>query len=77
MTKEEIAAIFERVQTWPAEKQQEAASILLSLENEEEDDGSDLTEEDWVDLKEGLAELDRGEFVPEEEMRAFFAKFRH
>jgi predicted transcriptional regulator len=76
MTKEEIAKIFERAQTWPIEKQQEAAAVLLSLENEKEDDGSDLTEEDWADLNEGLAELDRGEFVPEEEMKAFFAQFR-
>jgi predicted transcriptional regulator len=76
MTKEEITAIFERAKAWPPEKQEEAAAILLALENEEENDCSDMTEEDWADLEEGLAEADRGEFVPEEEMKAFFAKFR-
>jgi predicted transcriptional regulator len=72
MTKEEITAIFERAKSWPLDKQQEAASILLSLENEEEDDGSDLTEEDWADLNEGLAEADRGEFATDEEIKELF-----
>jgi predicted transcriptional regulator len=76
MTKEEIAAVFERAKTWPQEKQEEAVGVLLAIENDEYDDCSDMTEEDWADLEEGLAEADRGEFVPEEEMKAFFARFR-
>lgn len=76
MTKEEIAAIFERAKAWPPEMQEEAAGALLAIENDEYDDCSDLTEEDWADLNEGLGEADRGEFVPEEEMKAFFAKYR-
>jgi hypothetical protein len=75
MTKEEIAAIFERAQTWPVEKQQEAAAIL-GLENEEEDDGSDLTREDQAELDEASAAIDRGEFETAEDMKAFFAKIR-
>jgi predicted transcriptional regulator len=76
MTKEEIAKIFERAQTWPIEKQQKAAVILLSLEDDEEDDGGELTEEDWADLNEGLAEADRGEFASDEEVKAVFDRFR-
>lgn len=76
MTKDEIVAVFERAKNWPQEKQEEAVGVLLAIENDEYDDCSDMTEEDWADLEEGLAEADRGEFVPEEEMKAFFARFR-
>jgi predicted transcriptional regulator len=76
MTKEEIAAVFERAKTWPLEKQQEAVGALLAIENDECDDCSDMTEEDWAALDEASAAADRGELVPIEEMEAFFAKHR-
>ena len=72
MTPDEIEAVFARVRTWPAEKQQEAVGALLAIENDEYDDCSDMTEEDWADLEEGLAELDRGELASEEEVKALF-----
>jgi predicted transcriptional regulator len=72
MTKEEIAAVFERAKGWSREKQEEAVGVLLAIENDEYDDCSDMTEEDWADLEEGLAEADRGEFASEEEMKALF-----
>ena len=36
-----------------------------------------LTHERWAiaRLREGLAQADRGEFVPDEEMEAFFARY--
>ena len=38
---------------------------------------ANLTHERWAiaRMREGLAEADRGEFVPDEEMEAFFARF--
>ena len=75
MTKDEIQALFERVLTWPPERLDDVGEILLRME-EANEAVDDLTEEDWADLEEGLAEADRGEFVSEEEMEAFFAKFR-
>ncbi|MGA9794162.1 MAG: hypothetical protein WBQ17_01380 [Rhizomicrobium sp.] len=76
MAKDEIAAIFERAKSWPREKQEEAFGALLAIENDQYADCSDMTEEDWAALDEASAAADRGEFVPEEEMKAFFAKFR-
>jgi hypothetical protein len=76
MTKDEITAIFERAKTWPREKQEEAVGVLLAIENDEYDDCSDMSGQDWAALDEASAAADRGEFVPEEEMKAFFAKFR-
>jgi predicted transcriptional regulator len=74
MTREQIEAIFERVRGWSAERLDDVAAVLLAMEAANE--GDDLTEEDWADLEEGLAEADRGEFVSEAEMEAFFAKYR-
>lgn len=76
MAAKEIQAIVDRIQTWPADKQQLAYDLLTWIEGKDEDDASDLTAEDWADLEEGLAEAGRGEFVSEEEMKAFFDKYR-
>ena len=74
--KDQIQAILERVHTWPADKQRLALDLLMWIEARDQQDDFELTAEDWADLEEGLAEADRGEFVPEEEMKAFFAKYR-
>jgi hypothetical protein len=72
MTKEEITAIFERAKSWPREKQEEAVGVLIAIENDEYDDCSDMTEEDWAALDEASAAADRGEYASEEEMKALF-----
>jgi hypothetical protein len=72
----EIRAILDRVQAWPAEQQQLAYNLLTWIETKGEDDASDLTDEDWADLEEGLAEADRGEFASEEELKALFDRYR-
>jgi hypothetical protein len=76
MTKEEIAAVFERAKGWPLEKQEEAVGVLLAIENDEFDDCSDMTEEEWAALDEASAAAERGELIPIEEMEEFFAKHR-
>jgi hypothetical protein len=76
MMAKEIQAIMDRIQTWPAEKQQLAYDLLTWIEAKDEDDASDLTAEDWADLEEGLAEADRGEFVSDEELKALFDRYR-
>jgi len=71
VTKEQIEAIFERVRTWPPERQEDAVAMLLKMEEQNTAlDG--LSEEDWADLEEALAEADREEPVPDDEMKAFF-----
>jgi hypothetical protein len=74
MTKEQIEAVLERVKTWPEDRQEDAVAVLLEMEAANED--VELTDEDWADLEEGLAEADRGELLSEEEMKAFFDKYR-
>jgi hypothetical protein len=74
MTKEQIEAIFDRVRTWPAERLEDVAAVLLAMEEANEDD--DLTDEDWADLEEGLAEADRGEFASDEEVKAVLDRYR-
>ena len=75
MTRDQIDAILERVRTWPPERQEDAAQMLLAMEAE----GTapyELSEEERKDIEEGLAEADRGEFATEEEVAAVFARFR-
>ena len=76
MTREQLDALFDRVRSWPEERQQDAAAILLALEAETDDEPVELSEEELADLNEGLAEADRGEFVPDGEMKAFFKRYR-
>ena len=62
MMAKEIQAIMDRIQTWPAEKQQLAYDLLTWIEGKEEDDASDLT----VDLStSGVAKFgDQGIVAP-------------
>jgi len=68
MTKHEIKAVLDRVLTWPADQQENAAELLLALEAR----AGELyhpTEEEWAAVQAGLAEANRGEFATDEEMR--------
>ena len=67
MTKQEIEALLERVRTWPAAKQEDAAAILLALEAEE--GPYEPTEEEIAAIRIGLAEAERGEFASDEEVQ--------
>ena len=70
MTQDDIAAVLDRVRTWPKERQEDLARIALQLEQRDkiapEDDATRAA------IAEGLAQARRGEFVPDEEMVAFF-----
>jgi hypothetical protein len=73
MTKEQIKAVLERVLTWPPERQADAADILLTLEARE----GELyhpADDEWSAIEEGLEQARRGEFVPDEEMDAFWKR---
>jgi len=75
MTKEQIEQILERVRTWPAERQEDAAAILLEMEQQ---DSSlyELSEEELAEIEVALEEADRGEFATDEEMKALFDRYR-
>ncbi len=76
MMKDQIQAIFERVHTWPADKQRLALDLLMWIEAKDDDDEFELTPEEEADLQEGSLKPIAANSVPEEEMKAFFAKYR-
>jgi uncharacterized protein YbjT (DUF2867 family) len=73
MTKEEIKAVLDRVLTWPAARQQDAADMLLWLEGKS-GEFYHPSDDEWAAIQEGLEQARRGEFVPEEEMDAFWKR---
>ena len=76
MTKEQIEQIFERVRTWPPERQEDAAQMLLRME-EQNVEPYELTEEELADLEEAEKEAEREEFATDEEMKALFDRYRN
>lgn len=75
MTKIEIDAVFERVRTWPQERQEDAAAMLLRMEQEDAEP-YELTDEELADVEEAERQAERGEFASDEEMTALFDKYR-
>ena len=75
MTKEQIEQILERVRTWPAERQEDAAAMLLEME-QQDSSFYELSEEELAEIEVALEEADRGEFATDEEMKALFDRYR-
>lgn len=71
MTKDEIKAVLDRVHTWPEEQQAYAAEILLIIEAQDRA-SLPLSDDAWAAIQEGSAQAERGEFVSEAEMAAFW-----
>jgi hypothetical protein len=66
---------IEKVKRLPRERQEYAASVLEQIA----EDGQEvyvLSDEERRLVREGLAELDRGEAATDEEVRAVFDKYR-
>jgi hypothetical protein len=73
MTKEQIKAVLDRVLTWPPDRQQDAADMLLLLEAQE----GELyhpSDDEWSAIQEGVEQVRRGEVVSAEEMDAFWKR---
>jgi hypothetical protein len=64
MTKAQIKDVLDRVLTWPLERQQDA----------QEGELYHPTDEEWIAIQEGLEQARRGEFVPDEQMEAFWKR---
>ncbi|MEJ2374610.1 MAG: hypothetical protein P8Y53_06980 [Pseudolabrys sp.] len=74
MTKEQIKEILDRVLSWPPERQQDAAEMLMVIEAQE----GELyhpSDEEWAAIQEGLDQARRGEFASDEEMEALWKRF--
>ena len=73
MIKDQIKAVLDRVLTWPPERQADAADMLLMLEAQE----GELyhpSDDEWAAIEEGLEQARHGEFVPDEDMDAFWKR---
>jgi hypothetical protein len=66
---------IEAAKELPAEMQDELAGILLRLMGEDDGEIYQLTPEEEADLEEADREIERGEIVGEEEVRAVLAKY--
>ena len=62
-----------RVAAWPQEDQEELAEIAREIEARRTGLYV-VNEEEAAAIREGLAELDRGEWVDEEEMKTFWKR---
>lgn len=71
MTKQEIEAVFDRVRTWPEERQDAAAQMLLRME-EVAMDFYELSDDEQRALDEGEA----SGLASDEEVEATFNRYR-
>ena len=68
-----IDALVERMASWPEKAREEAVESLLSIEARYVG-GYRMSSDERSAVLEGLAQADRGEFVRDEEMAAFFKR---
>jgi len=73
VTKEQINAVLEAIRSWPPEDQEELVDIARAIEARRAGVYV-MTEEEQAAVREGLAEADRGEFVSDEDMKAFWKR---
>jgi predicted transcriptional regulator len=75
MTREQQAAVLDRVKSWPSEQLEEAIEILLALESRAKGIYR-LSDEERAGVLRGMEEADRGEFATDDEVAAVFKRFR-
>ena len=71
MTKVLVKQVLDRVLTWPQERQEDAAQMLLALEAHEGEfyhPGDD----EWASIQQDFAQAKRGEAVSAEEIAGLF-----
>jgi predicted transcriptional regulator len=66
----------EKVQTLPAEMQDEVARMLFAYIGNADESLIELTPEEEADLRKALAEVERGELATDAEVEAVFSKYR-
>lgn len=71
MTRLEIDAVFERVRTWPEERQEDAAAMLLMMEEQ----GAGIYVLD-AEEERALDEAEASGVASDEEVEALFARYR-
>jgi predicted transcriptional regulator len=69
-----LEAILTRATGWPAVAQAELARAAREIELEHSGKIYHLSADERAAIEDGVAQADRGEFVSEVEMEAFFAR---
>ena len=70
-----LKEVMRRAETWPKERQEEAARLLLEMEARDATIYQ-LSDEEAADIDEALKEVERGEVASEEEVKAVFNRLR-
>ena len=71
MTRDQVKEVIERVLSWPRERQEDAAQMLLALEARQ----GELyhpDDDEWAAIEEGVAQAKRREAVSATEIAALF-----
>jgi hypothetical protein len=74
MTTKKLQDILERVATWPAALQDEAADRLRALESEHQN--GDLSPEDRDALERSADDVRQGKFASDADVAELFSRFR-
>ena len=74
MTKEQLEAIFDRIRSWPADKQQEAVEVLEWFDRR--DEVYILSDEERAAVKRGLEDSKNRRFATEERVTGVLGKAR-
>ncbi len=73
MSKEQIAVLLSRLEGLPPEAEAEIMRSIIDIANRHQGPYR-LSPEERAALEEGLAQAERGEFVSDEDMAAFFER---
>jgi predicted transcriptional regulator len=68
-----VKAILERVASWPEKDQEELAEVAREIEARRTGI-YELTVDEEAAIQEGIADLESGRFVSEEEIRSFWKR---
>ena len=67
-----LEEVLNRASTWPKADHEELARIAREIESERSGGVYRFSDDERAVIEEGLAQAERGEYVPDEEMEAFF-----
>lgn len=71
MTRDQAKMLTERFASLPREAQEELLRDMQRIESKHQGP-QEVSDEEWEAIQEGIAQSDRGEYVPDEEMATFF-----
>ena len=74
MTKEQISSVLNSVRSWPQEDQEELVELAREIEARRTGIYV-MNDEERAAVREGSEQAVRGEFVPDDEMNAFWKKY--